>query len=112
MWVRASRATVRSPYSMLGEGGCMPICPWHSSQLGWRQTTDGADDERRCETVFVSTIQVGNVIGNSDLFRFYTVESSKSPMKKNALERPAKHDTPEGGWGAGGSCVLYGFTVR
>ena len=34
-----------------GEVGCMPLWPWQS-HLGCRQTTDGADDERRCETFF------------------------------------------------------------
>ena len=34
----------------MDEVGCMPLWPWQS-QLGCRQTTDGADDERRCETL-------------------------------------------------------------
>ena len=39
----------------MGEVGscktCKPFGPWQS-QLGCRQTTDGADDERRRETLF------------------------------------------------------------
>ena len=43
----------------MGELGCMPFCPWQS-QLGCRQSTDGADDERRCETLFPEwTVFVG-----------------------------------------------------